>query len=97
MAIHPVLRMGHPLLNQRAEEVRDFNTPELGSLIADMFETMRAEDGAGLAMRPLPSRSSSPSRRNMSGRSVSCSTPLTMMSASASDVSSGRRRPSAST
>lgn len=49
MAIHPVLRMGHPLLNQRADEVRDFNTPELDSLIADMFDTMRAEDGAGLA------------------------------------------------
>ena len=49
MAIHPVLRMGHPLLNQRAEEVRDFNTPELDNLIADMFETMHAEDGAGLA------------------------------------------------
>ena len=49
MAIHTVLRMGHPLLNQRADEVRDFNTPELDSLIADMFDTMRAEDGAGLA------------------------------------------------
>ena len=49
MAIHPVLRMGHPLLNQRAAEVRDFNTPELDSLIVDMFDTMRAEDGAGLA------------------------------------------------
>jgi peptide deformylase len=41
--------MGHPLLNLRADKVRDFNTPELDSLIADMFDTMRAEDGAGLA------------------------------------------------
>ena len=49
MAIQAVLRMGHPLLNQRAEEVRDFNTPELDNLIADMFDTMHAEDGVGLA------------------------------------------------
>ena len=49
MAIRPVLRMGHPLLNQRAKEVRDFNTPELDSLIGDMLDTMQAEDGAGLA------------------------------------------------
>ena len=49
MAIHKVLRMGHPLLNQRAEEVREFNTAELDHLIEDMLDTMRAEDGAGLA------------------------------------------------
>ncbi len=49
MAIHPVLRMGHPLLNQHAEEVRNFNTLELDSLVEDMLDTMRAEDGAGLA------------------------------------------------
>ena len=49
MAIHRVLRMGHPLLNQRAAEVEAFNTPELDSLIRDMLDTMRAEDGAGLA------------------------------------------------
>ena len=49
MAIHPVLRMGHPLLNQRASEVRHFNTAELDSLIEDMLDTMQAEDGAGLA------------------------------------------------
>ncbi len=49
MAIHTVLRMGHPLLNQRATEVEDFDTPELASLIEDMLDTMQAEDGAGLA------------------------------------------------
>ncbi len=49
MAIHPVLRMGHPLLNQRAEAVTEFNTTELDSLIEDMLDTMQAEDGAGLA------------------------------------------------
>ena len=49
MAIHTVLRMGHPLLNQRAAEVEAFNTPELDRLIEDMLDTMQAEDGAGLA------------------------------------------------
>lgn len=49
MAIYPVLRMGHPVLSQTAAEVRDFNTATLDKLISDMFETMRAEDGVGLA------------------------------------------------
>ena len=49
MAIHTVLRMGHPLLNQRAAEIEDFDTPELDRLIEDMLDTMQAEDGAGLA------------------------------------------------
>ncbi|MDT8452966.1 MAG: peptide deformylase, partial [Gammaproteobacteria bacterium] len=41
--------MGNPLLLQRAEEVTEFNTPELLGLIEDMRDTMQAEDGAGLA------------------------------------------------
>ncbi len=49
MAIHKVLRMGHPLLNQRAAAVEHFDSPELDRLIEDMLDTMRAEDGAGLA------------------------------------------------
>lgn len=49
MAIRPVLRMGNPLLLQRAEEVTEFNTPELFKLIKDMRDTMQAEDGADLA------------------------------------------------
>ena len=49
MAIQPVLRLGDPRLLEVASEVRDFNTPELDRLIEDMFDTMAAEDGAGLA------------------------------------------------
>ena len=49
MAVRKVLRMGDPRLRERAEPVRQFDTPELHSLIADMQETMAAEDGAGLA------------------------------------------------
>lgn len=49
MAIQAVLRIGDPRLLQVAEEITEFNTPQLDSLIEDMFDTMKAEDGAGLA------------------------------------------------
>lgn len=49
MSIQSVLRLGDPQLLQLAEPVREFNTPELDALIEDMFDTMEAEDGAGLA------------------------------------------------
>ena len=41
--------MGDPRLWQQAQEVGNFDTPELHALIADMDETMRHLDGAGLA------------------------------------------------
>lgn len=49
MAIRPVLRLGDPRLFSASTEVTEFNTIELDNLIADMFDTMAAEDGAGLA------------------------------------------------
>jgi len=49
MAIRPVLRLGDPRLFQPALEVSEFKHPELDTLIEDMFDTMAAEDGAGLA------------------------------------------------
>ncbi|NUZ08210.1 peptide deformylase [Piscinibacter koreensis] len=49
MAIHPILKMGDPRLLRVAQPVTAFDTPELRSLVADMFETMRAVNGAGLA------------------------------------------------
>lgn len=49
MAIRPVLRLGDPRLLLVAQEVSEFNTPELNALITDMFDTMASEDGAGLA------------------------------------------------
>ena len=49
MAIREILQMGNPVLYQRAEEITDFDTPELHGLIKDMFETMADSDGAGLA------------------------------------------------
>jgi peptide deformylase len=49
MAIKPVLRMGDPLLLERAQEVERFGTPEIDALLTDMLDTMEALDGAGLA------------------------------------------------
>ncbi|HZP91429.1 MAG TPA: peptide deformylase [Burkholderiales bacterium] len=49
MAVRPVLRMGDPVLLQRAGPVERFDTPELHALIRDMDDTMRAKNGAGIA------------------------------------------------
>ena len=49
MTIESVLKMGDPRLLRRAKPVDRFDTPELHDLVANMLETMRAMDGAGLA------------------------------------------------
>ena len=47
--IREILRMGDPRLLQVSAPVRDLGTPELRALVDDMFETMHAANGAGLA------------------------------------------------
>jgi len=49
MTVREILKMGDPRLLLKAEPVTDFDTPELKALIADMFDTMHAASGAGLA------------------------------------------------
>jgi peptide deformylase len=49
MPVRPVLRMGDSRLAQVAQPIADFDTAELHALIADMLDTMEAENGAGLA------------------------------------------------
>lgn len=49
MPVKEVLKMGHPILQQVAAPVTAFNTSELDDLIEDMYDTMEALDGAGLA------------------------------------------------
>jgi len=49
MAVRPILRIGDPRLREVSRPVTEFDTPELHELIADMFDTMAAADGAGLA------------------------------------------------
>ena len=47
--IHPILKMGDSRLLRVAKPVDQFGTPELQTLIDDMFETMAAAGGVGLA------------------------------------------------
>ena len=49
MTVREILRMGDPRLLRVAPPVREFGTPALRTLVDDMFETMRAVGGAGLA------------------------------------------------
>ena len=49
MAVKEVLRMGDPRLLEVAKAVGSLNTLELHALVADLMDTMQAEDGAGLA------------------------------------------------
>ncbi|OZI30909.1 peptide deformylase [Bordetella genomosp. 10] len=47
--IRQILKMGDPRLLRVAQPVQAFGTPELQALIEDMFETMAAAGGVGLA------------------------------------------------
>ncbi len=49
MTVRRVLKMGDPLLFQVAQPVQEFDSPELCALVGDMFDTMAALNGAGLA------------------------------------------------
>lgn len=49
MAVRRVLKMGDPVLLRVAQPVTEFNTAALDALVGDMFETMAALNGAGLA------------------------------------------------
>jgi len=49
MAVREILKMGDARLLRVAKPVQQFGTPELAQLLQDMFETMQAANGAGLA------------------------------------------------
>ena len=49
MTVREILKMGDPRLLRVAPPVIAFDTPELHALVADMFDTMEAANGAGLA------------------------------------------------
>ena len=49
MAVREILKMGDPRLLRIAAPVVEFDTPDLLALVEDMFDTMRAANGAGLA------------------------------------------------
>ncbi len=47
--IYPIVKYGDPVLETRAETVVEFDTPELHKFLDDMFESMYAARGVGLA------------------------------------------------
>ncbi|MDW5441536.1 peptide deformylase [Polaromonas sp. SM01] len=49
MTIRDILKMGDPRLLRIAPPATEFDTDELHLLVSDMFDTMRAVNGAGLA------------------------------------------------
>ncbi len=49
MSVNNVLKMGHPILQQVAKPVTEFNSPFLDTILVNMYDTMAALDGAGLA------------------------------------------------
>lgn len=46
---YPIVKLGDPVLETPAETVTEFDTPELHKLLEDMFESMYAARGVGLA------------------------------------------------
>ena len=51
MSARKVIRMGHPTLRKVAETVpvSEIHTPEFKELLVDMYDTMKAEGGIGIA------------------------------------------------
>jgi peptide deformylase len=47
--VYPIVKYGDAVLEREAEEVTDFDTPELHQFLEDMFESMYAAKGVGLA------------------------------------------------
>jgi len=50
--ILPIVKYGHPVLRQKGTRIEAI-TPEITQLIADMFETMAANHGVGLAAQQV--------------------------------------------
>jgi peptide deformylase len=47
--VYPIVKFGDPVLEREAEDVKEFDTPELHKFLDDMFESMYAAKGVGLA------------------------------------------------
>ena len=52
MTIHPIVIAGEPVLHQPTREITEFDD-QLGTLVDDMFETMYAAEGVGLAANQI--------------------------------------------
>jgi peptide deformylase len=47
--VYPIVKFGNPVLEREAADVAEFDTPELDKFLEDMFESMYAAKGVGLA------------------------------------------------
>src|SRR5882724_8800799 len=47
--VYPIVKFGDPVLEREAADVTEFDSPELNKLLDDMFESMYAAKGVGLA------------------------------------------------
>ena len=47
--VYPIVKYGDPVLETPAATITEFDTPELRKLVEDMFESMYAAKGVGLA------------------------------------------------
>ena len=47
--VYPIVKFGDPVLDREADNVTEFGTPELDKFLEDMFESMYAAKGVGLA------------------------------------------------
>src|SRR6266403_4820155 len=47
--VYPIVKFGDPVLEREAADVTEFDTPELHKFLDDMFESMYAAKGVGLA------------------------------------------------
>jgi peptide deformylase len=47
--VYPIVKYGDPILEREADDVTEFDTPELHKLLEDMFESLYAAKGVGLA------------------------------------------------
>jgi peptide deformylase len=47
--VYKIVKYGDPVLERKCDPVTNFNTPELQAFVDDMFETMYASKGLGLA------------------------------------------------
>jgi peptide deformylase len=47
--VYPIVKYGQPVLEKKSAEITEFDTPDLHKLVEDMFESMYAAKGVGLA------------------------------------------------
>jgi peptide deformylase len=47
--VYPIVKLGNPVLEREADDVTEFDTPALQEFVEDMFESMYAAKGVGLA------------------------------------------------